>query len=191
MRNELKRVRLGDYIVECDERNPKGIELPMIGINRDKEFMPTVANTAGLDITKYKIVRKGCFVFSGMQTGRDICIRLGLYLNDSPALISPAYTTFTIDESKGLLSEYVFIYFKREEMDRYGWFISDSSVRANLDWPRFLDIELPLVSIDEQKAVAQLFNCMQEQKRISTEIESVFDSIWPALIQDMSNKQEK
>ena len=46
------------------------------------------------------------------------------------------------------------MYFNRDESDRYGCFISDSSVRANLDWPRFLDIEIPLPSIaEQQKAV--------------------------------------
>jgi type I restriction enzyme S subunit len=184
--NEVKSVKLGDFIVECDERNSRGTALPMIGINREKEFMPTVANTSGLDITKYKIVRKGRFVFSGMQTGRDICIRLGLYMEDEPALISPAYTTFSIDESKGLLSEYVFIYFKREEMDRYGWFISDSSVRSNLDWPRFLEIEIPLISMEKQLAISQLFHCVQEQKKISDEMKTIFDGIWPSIIQSMT-----
>lgn len=189
-RGKAELVRLGDYIIECDERNSQGLDLPIIGINREKEFMPTAANTAGLDINKYKIVRKGCFVFSGMQTGRDVCIRLGLYTDDKPSLISPAYTTFTIDESKGLLSEYVFIYFKRDEMDRFGWFISDSSVRSNLDWPRFLEILIPKISIKEQEAISQLFYCVKEQKRISEEMELVFNSIWPAIIQKMSNESQ-
>lgn len=142
----VKWVRLGDYIEQCDERNTAGSNYPVIGINRDKTFMPTVANLDGVDIAKYKIVSKGMFVFSGMQTGRDICIRIGLYDKDQPALISPAYTTFFIDKENDVLPEYFFMYFNRDESDRYGWFISDSSVRANLDWPRFLDIEIPLIS---------------------------------------------
>ena len=183
----MEVVKLGDYIIECDERNTQGLNFPIIGINREKEFMPTAANTAGLDITKYKIVTKGQFVFSGMQTGRDICIRLGLYMEDEPSLISPAYTTFTIDEEKGLLSEYVFIYFKRSEMDRYGWFISDSSVRSNLDWPRFLEIQIPKISIEEQQAIAQMYYCVREQKRISLEMEDVFNRNRTAIIQKMSH----
>ena len=85
-----------------------------------------------------------------------------------------------------LLSEYVFIYFKREEMDRYGWFISDSSVRSNLDWPRFLEIEIPLIPMDKQIAISQLFHCVQEQIKISDEMKTVFDGIWPSIIQSMT-----
>lgn len=76
----VKWVRLGDCIEQCDERNSASVNYPVIGINRDKTFMPTVANLDGVDIAKYKIVTKGMFVFSGMQTGRDICIRIGLYV---------------------------------------------------------------------------------------------------------------
>lgn len=104
--SNVKWVRLGDYIEQCDERNSASINYPVIGINRDKTFMPTVANLDGVDIAKYKIVTKGMFVFSGMQTGRDICIRIGLYDNEQPALVSPAYTTFVINDDKKVLPEY-------------------------------------------------------------------------------------
>ena len=160
----VKWVRLGDYIEQCDERNTAGSNYPVIGINRDKTFMPTVANLDGVDIAKYKIVSKGMFVFSGMQTGRDICIRIGLYDKDQPALISPAYTTFFINKENDFLPEYFFMYFNRDESDRYGWFISDSSVRANLDWPRFLDIEIPLPSVAEQQKVVNAWRAFREIK---------------------------
>ena len=167
--SHVKWVRLGDYIEQCDERNTAGNNYPVIGINRDKIFMPTVANLDGVDIAKYKVITKGMFVFSGMQTGRDICIRIGLYGDEQPALISPAYTTFIINDEKEVLPEYFFMYFNRAESDRYGWFISDSSVRANLDWPRFLDIEIPLPSPDEQQKVVntwKVFREIKEQTRL-------------------------
>ena len=160
----VKWVRLGDYIEQCDERNTAGNNYPVIGINRDKTFMPTVANLDGVDIAKYKVITKGMFVFSGMQTGRDICIRIGLYGDEQPALISPAYTTFIINDEKEILPEYFFMYFNRAESDRYGWFISDSSVRANLDWSRFLDIEIPLPSPAEQQKVVNAWKAFREIK---------------------------
>lgn len=162
--NNIPLVKLGDYINLYEERNMEGYDYPVIGINRDKSFMPTVANLEGVDITKYKIVKKGMFVFSGMQTGRDICIRIGLYNKVEPSLISPAYTTFIVKGDKELLSEYLFMYFNRNESDRYGWFISDSSVRANLDWSRFLNIEIPLPSLDEQQKVVNAWKALREIK---------------------------
>ena len=71
----LTKYKIGKLISIVDERNNLEIR-KFYGINIDKEFMPTVANTEGLDETKYKVVRKNRFVFSGMQTGRDECIRI-------------------------------------------------------------------------------------------------------------------
>ena len=184
----VKWVRLGDYIEWCDERNTAGRNYPVIGINRDKTFMPTVANLDGVDIAKYKIVSKGMFVFSGMQTGRDICIRIGLYDKDQPALISPAYTTFFINKENDVLPEYFFMYFNRDESDRYGWFISDSSVRANLDWPRFLDIEIPLPSVAEQQKVVNAWRAFREIKEQNEAKAAPLMQLCQSYIQELKHK---
>lgn len=184
----VKWGRIGDYIEWCDERNTAGRNYPVIGINRDKTFMPTVANLDGVDITKYKIVSKGMFVFSGMQTGRDICIRIGLYDKAQPALISPAYTTFFINKENDVLPEYFFMYFNREESDRYGWFISDSSVRANLDWPRFLDIEIPLPSVAEQQKVVNAWRAFREIKEQNEAKAAPLMQLCQSYIQELKHK---
>ena len=186
--SSVKWVRLGGYIEWGDERNTAGRSYPVIGINRDKTFMPTVANLDGVDITKYKIVSKGMFVFSGMQTGRDICIRIGLYDKAQPALISPAYTTFFINKENGVLPEYFFMYFNRKESDRYGWFISDSSVRANLDWPRFLDIEIPLPSVAEQQKVVNAWRAFREIKEQNEAKAAPLMQLCQSYIQELKHK---
>ena len=153
-----KRVRLGDYIEVFDKRNTDGKPLPFYGINKDKTFMPTVADTNELDNSKYKVVEKGVFVFSGMQTGRDVCIRIALFDEENPVIISPAYTTFKIKDTTELLPEFLFLQFNREESDRYGWFLSDGSIRSNLDWERFCDIEIPLPDIEVQRELVATYN---------------------------------
>ena len=102
----LTKYKIGDLISVIDERNDIGIR-EFYGININKEFMPTAANTEGLDETKYKIVRKNRFVYSGMQTGRDGCIRISMYTEDIPILVSPAYTTF---EVTALCNSALFLY---------------------------------------------------------------------------------
>lgn len=153
-----KWVRLGDYIEVFDKRNTEGEPYPFYGINKDKTFMPTVADTNELDNTKYKVVERDSFVFSGMQTGRDVCIRIALFDKESPVIISPAYTTFRIKDTNELLPEFLFLQFNREESDRYGWFLSDGSIRSNLDWDRFCDIEIPLPDIEVQRELVATYN---------------------------------
>ena len=174
---------LGNFIEEVDVRNREGKEYLFSGINKDKTFMPTVADTNNLDNTKYKLVPKGTFVFSGMQTGRDICIRIALNTEDTPKLVSPAYTTFIVKEPAKLLPHYLFIQFNRFEMDRLGWFLSDGSIRSNLDWDRFCDIKIPIPPPEVQESIVNLYRCLEEAKRIAAEARQQMRNLCPALIQ--------
>lgn len=156
------KVPLGELLQEADEINSKGLDLPFYGVNKDKEFMPAIATTKGLNSKKYKIIRKGKFVFSGMQTGRDKCIRFALYQNSEPVLLSPAYTLLEVEDTEKVLPEYIYLYFLSSERDRLGAFYSDASVRANLDLYRFFQIEIPLPSIDVQKQYVNAYRSLQK-----------------------------
>lgn len=155
----LTKYRIGDLISVVDERNDMGIR-EFYGININKEFMPTVANTEGLDESKYKVVRKNRFVYSGMQTGRDECIRISMYNEDNPIIVSPAYTTFEVTATDIVIPLYFFMRFLTKEKDRYGAFCSDGSIRSNLDWNVFCDIELELPPLSIQKKYVKVYNTM-------------------------------
>lgn len=155
----LTKYRIGDLISVVDERNDIGIR-EFYGININKEFMPTFANTEGLDETKYKVVRKNRFVYSGMQTGRDECIRISMYTKDAPILVSPAYTTFEVTALNTVIPLYFFMKFLTKEKDRYGAFCSDGSIRSNLDWDVFCDIEILLPSLEVQQKYVDVYNAM-------------------------------
>lgn len=154
----LSKYRIGQLIKIVDERNSFDIN-DFYGININKEFMPTVANTEGLDETNYKIVRKNRFVFSGMQTGRDKCIRISMYMGNEPIIVSPAYTTFEIVDEY-VLPTYFFMIFLSKERDRLGWFYSDGSIRSNLDWDRFCDIQLNIPDLTTQQKYVDIYNAM-------------------------------
>ena len=49
----------------------------------------------------------------------------------------------------------------RKEMDRYGAFLSDGSIRSNLDWDRFCDIRIPLPSIEVQQELVNTYTGLQ------------------------------
>lgn len=156
---------IGDYIQLIDNRN-KDLEITnLLGINIEKEFMPSVANRTNLDLSKYKIIKKGQFAYSSMQVGRDKTIRIALYDQDEPAIISPAYLVIDIINRNKLLPEYMMMWFQRPESDRYGWFISDSSVRASLDMERFKEIEIPIPSIEEQRKYVAIYKGLLENQK--------------------------
>ena len=71
-----KRIPLGELIIESDERNKDDAIQSVNGVNKDKRFMPSVAN--GADLTKYKLVRKNQFSCNLMHVGRDVAVPVAL-----------------------------------------------------------------------------------------------------------------
>ena len=172
---------VGSILREVDCRNVDNFITDVQGINISKQFMPSIANTHEVDLSKYKVVQKGQFVFSGMQTGRDECIRIALFDRDSPVIISPAYTVL---ESKDLtvLSEYVMMWFSRKEVDRLGWFMSDASIRTNLDKDCFYEIEIPVPDIKIQQDIVDIFKAYNARKEIAEKLKAQIQNICPILI---------
>ena len=178
----LNKYRLGDLISVCDERNSYGLK-NFHGLNINKEFMPTIANTEGLDESKYKVVRKQRFVFSGMQTGRDSCIRISMYTGEDPIIVSPAYTTFEITRKDIVIPEYFFMLFLSKEKDRFGAFCSDGSIRSNLDWERFCDFEILLPSLTQQRKYVDVYLALQNNlNAICEQLKEQLNNLCPILI---------
>lgn len=166
---------------EIDNRNTDGAIKNVQGINITKQFMPSVADTNGVNLKNYKVVQTGQFAFSGMQTGRDECIRLALYRGNEPIIISPAYSVFEANEEE-VLAEYIMTWFSRAESDRRGWFMSDSSIRTNLDLDRFYEIEIPVPDMKTQKIIADLQAVYVSRRDINEKLKRQIKDICPILI---------
>ncbi len=150
--------RIGDYIRLVSNRNSDWAITNLLGVNIYKNFMPSVANTSGVDLSKYKIIRKGQFATNIMHVNRDEILPVALYQNDEPAIVSPAYMTFEVIDENELLPEFLMMEFQRPEFDRRAWTYCDSSVRGGLEWERFCEIQIPIPDIDEQRKFVALYN---------------------------------
>ena len=62
---------LGKHIRLVDYRNSEEVTSTVLGISIDKEFMPSVANVIGTDLSRYKLISKGLFACNPMHVGRD------------------------------------------------------------------------------------------------------------------------
>ena len=178
------RVAVGRLLEEIDTRNRDNAISNVQGININKEFMPSVANLSTTDLTKYKVIRKNQFAYSAMQTGRDECIRIALFHEDEPVIISPAYSVLQVkaESEYEALAEYIMLWFSRSESDRYGWFISDSSIRASLELARFYEIEIPLPSLEKQQAVVNFYNARHLIMKNITTVGNMLKELCPILI---------
>lgn len=189
-KHKSKKKKISEVFKEVDCRNINSEIKDVQGINITKQFMPSVANINGVDLSKYKIVRKGQFVFSGMQTGRDKCIRIALFDKDEPVIISPAYTVLEIKDNS-VLVEYIMMWFLRKEVDRLGWFMSDGSIRTNLDMDRFYEIEIPVPDLNVQKSIVQIYNAYNERRDINEKLKEQIKDICPILIKGSIEEARK
>ena len=177
-----KRNRIGQLVTTIDKRN-KGNKISNLkGINVNKTFMSSVANVSETDLSKYKIIKKSQFAYSPMQVGRDETIRVALYNYEQPAIISPAYLVFEVINDDVALPEFLMLWFCRSEFNRYGWFLSDGSVRASLEWERFSEIEIPIPDIEVQKAIVTIYHTLETRKRINGKLKDMIKPLCPVLM---------
>lgn len=174
------KIRVGNFLKEIDERNVEDSD-NVKGININKQFMPTLADISNSSLKNYKIVKKNNFAFSGMQTGRDECIRIALQDNEEPAVITSAYSVLkVIDEN--ILPEYIMMWFMRSETDRLGWFLSDSSIRANLNLNDFFEIKIPIPNKSIQQDIVNIYKAYVLRKGINEKLKEQIKNICPILI---------
>lgn len=177
--------RLGQYIEQTNNKNDCLGEESLRGININKVFMPSVANTTDLDLTKYKIVKKGEFAYNPMHVGRDRALPISLLKEEDRIIVSPAYTVFEIIDDTELNAEYLFMWFKRKEFDRRAWFTTDNSIRGGFSWHSLCDMEIPKPNIDEQISIVEEYNSVISRIRLNTLINSKLEEM-SALIRTMN-----
>ena len=182
LKKKCGKVKVGELLEVVDKRNTEQAYSGVQGININKEFFPTVANVDESNTRNYKVVGQNQFAFSGMQTGRDKCIRIALNEEPNPIIVSPAYTVLKIKTENSVLTHYIMMWFSRKQIDRYGWFASDGSIRSNLDLERFLEMRIPLPDISVQKEIVNILKCYIERQRIAAQLKEQLNNLCPILI---------
>jgi hypothetical protein len=174
---------LGKHIQLVDYRNSEEVTSTVLGISIDKEFMPSVANVIGTDLSRYKLISKGLFACNPMHVGRDERLPIALYEKDSPAIVSPAYFMFEIIDRDALNEEYLMMWFRRPEFDRECWFMTDGSVRGGVTWDDLCRIKLPVPSYARQCEIVESYRAITnrialkraENDNLEATIQAAFD----------------
>ena len=154
---------LGKHIRLVDYRNSEEVTSTVLGISIDKEFMPSVANVIGTDLSRYKLISKGLFACNPMHVGRDERLPIALYEKDNAAIVSPAYFMFEIIDRDVLNEEYLMMWFRRPEFDRECWFMTDGSVRGGITWDDLCRIKLPVPSYARQCEVVESYRAITDR----------------------------
>lgn len=160
---------LGDYIGIIDNRNRDLSITNLLGVSIAKKFIPSIANIVGTDLSNYKIVRTGQFAYGSVTSRNGDKISIA-YLDSEDCIISSSYTVFEVIKKDELDPEYLMLWFRRPEFDRYARYKSHGSVREIFDWNELCMVKLPVPSIDEQKKIVKAYNTIADRVALKQKI---------------------
>ena len=162
--------RLGDYIREANVRNRELKVTNLLGVSISKEFMTSIANTIGTDMSTYKIVERGQFAYGPVTSRNGDKVSIALLDGYDDAIISQAYTVFEVIEHEQLLPEYLMMWFRRPEFDRYARFHSHGSAREIFDWDELCDVMLPIPPITRQREIVEEYETVAQRIRLNNQM---------------------
>jgi len=162
--------RLGDHIREVNIRNRDLRVNNLQGVSISKAFMPSIANTIGTDMSTYKIVQRGQFAYGPVTSRNGDKVSIALLGDCDTAIISQAYTVFEVIDTDKLLPEYLMMWFRRPEFDRYARFHSHGSAREVFDWEEMCDVKLPVPPIERQREIVAEYETLTRRIHLNEQI---------------------
>lgn len=162
--------RLGDYIQEVNIRNRDLSNIPLLGVSIKKVLMPSIANIIGTDMSTYKLIQKNQFAYGPVTSRNGDKISIALLEEHDNAMVSQAYTVFEVIDESELLPEYLIMWFRRHEFDRYARFMSHGSAREIFSWTEMCETLLPIPTIERQQEIVREYNTIQNRIAVNNQM---------------------
>ena len=179
LRREVTCEAIGPYIESVSESNYDYAYTLVKGVESSGSFMDTRANMHGVDIGKYTVVRKGNIVYNPSRINIG---SIAMYTNNVPCVVSPMYSVFKVIDENKILSEYLMLWFGREEFQRYTWYYASGSVRDTFDFNLMCEIKIPIPPIIIQKNIVNILSVYNTRKEINEKLKAQIKDICPILI---------
>ena len=180
---------LGGYIEKTIDKNTDDSIKELIGISERKEFRVPSGKVNRNNLTNHLIVRTNEFGYiPRMNTFKPLAVALSHF--EYPVLISASYISFKIIKPKELLPEFLFMFLKRTEFDRYAYFNAWSSTRETFDWENMCEVKLPVPSIEKQEAIVTIYHTLETRKRINEQLKESIKPLCPVLMKGVVEGME-
>jgi len=172
----LSKHRLGKYIERVECRNVDlqfGIE-DVRGISNTKEIQPTKADVSTRSFERFQIVKPHEFAFNRRTTRMGDKIGLGYNTTGESFIVTEDYVVFKVADETVLLPDYLYIFFRRPEFDRYARWNSWGSATEFFNWEEMCEVPITLPPIQVQQKYVNVYNAMAEnQKSYETGLEDL------------------
>lgn len=184
--------KLGELIRNVDVKNKDLHCNNLKGLSMTKEFRASTSNIVGTDLSKYKIVAYKQFACDFMSAIRVHKMPIAFNSEMEEILVSPAYAVFEVIDENIILPEYLMMWFRRSEFDRYADFRSDAAIRGGYGWNELCETEIKLPSLEEQRKIVQAYKTITDRialkKKINDNLANTIDAIFINLYKDIDNE---
>jgi type I restriction enzyme S subunit len=186
---------IGKYIQRVEHRNRDLKVTRLLGLSMTKEFRETTSNIVGTDMSVYRVMSKYQFACDFMSPIRVNKLPVVLKLDDEPNLVSPAYPVFEIKDRNELDPEYLMMWFRRPEFDRYATFKCDAAIRGGYEWTELCETLIPVPSITKQREIVKEYNVIQNRialnQQLIQKLEETAQAIYRAWFVEFEFPDEK
>jgi type I restriction enzyme S subunit len=179
MRSNYKK--LGRFIEEVNVRNKDLAVDLLLGVSIQKILIPSIANTVGTDMSRYKVVRRNQFAYGPVTSRNGEKISIALLEDDDSAIISQSYKVFKVIDEQKIDPEYLMMWFRRPEFDRYARFMSHGSTRETFDWSELCETELPVPSIEKQQEIVTEYHVVRNRIGLNEQLNQKLEETAQAL----------
>lgn len=182
IRREMPNEKISKHVIQTDKRN-NGLGLESVrGLSIEKKMIPTKAEMTGVSLSGYKLFSPNEIVYVPVTSRNGEKITIAHNDTDETYLVSSTYITFKVCDSSVLLPEFLFMYFKRDNYDRFARYNSWGSARETFIWEDFIDFSIPIPAIHIQQSIVDIYNAYITRKEINERLKQQIKDICPILI---------
>ena len=184
LRRKIPCEKIGEYIERYSEKNiDKSID-DVVGLSTEKRFRVAQSRVNRNELGGYKIVHPLDIAYvPTTDTWKVLAFAVNHFGKD--VVVSPIYEVF---KTTGKLeSDYLAIWLKREEFDRYARYNSWGSARENFTFDEMKEVRIPIPDISIQREIVNIHQCYIKRQRIAEALKEQLKNICPVLIRGSLN----
>ena len=190
--------QLGQYIEMVSRTNSDlkyGIE-DVRGCSNTKQMMQTRANLIGRTYEKFIVLRPQEFVFNRRTTRNGEKIGMAYNNTDREYIFTNDYVAFRVkqDYLDKLLPDYLYLFFCRDEFDRYARYKSTGSATEFFNWEDMCAVPFEIPPMDFQQLVVNAYKVLNKRietkQKINDNLEATAQSLFQEQFAAFYNENE-
>ena len=179
LRKKVKCEKIGNYIQRYSEKNSEENIDEVVGLSTEKKFRIAQSRVNRNELGGYKIVHPLDIAYvPTTDTWKVLAFAVNHYKKD--VVVSPIYEVFSTTGK--LKSDYLAIWMKRGEFDRYARYNSWGSARENFTFEEMQNVEIPIPDESIQQSIIDLYLVYEERKAIVAQLKEQLNNLCPILI---------